>query len=102
MTDGAEMSEQRHYADPRVGGECPACEGHGWMAHDSFTDCRRCLGSGRVGVLARCEICGGRGRRLDRGANREHPCGSCSGRGYIEREPEIELVQGWPLAEGEC
>ena len=87
------MSEQRHYADPRVGGECPRF----WSTGRHSETCA-CLGAGRVGVRTKCRNCHNEGPPIPA---RNGGCDGCDGLGYIERVPEIELVQGWPLAEGE-
>lgn len=91
------------FADPRIGGECP----HDWFSvrgrvgsthrvPRKHPESCTCLGSGLVGVRRKCESCLGYGFKfiLINGGVPDHehpPCSDCSGLGYIDRKPELEV-----------
>ena len=75
---------------------CPDCNGSGAQKGTSKKACPHCQGSGQIKNITRtplgnfaqittCPNCHGSGQVV------EHPCETCSGRGFVNKERKIEV-----------
>lgn len=67
-------------AEPGYLRDCPVCKGTGEIRHPQM------MGNRRVMSIAQCPDCGGSGKRI------EKPCGTCQGKGTIQKTRRIEVT----------
>ena len=67
-------------AEPGYLRDCPTCKGTGEIRHPQR------MGNRQVMNIAQCPDCGGNGKRI------EKPCGTCHGRGTLQKTRRIEVT----------